>query len=123
VADYIDANLDGALNILALSNLVHLSPRHYVRIFSNTFGTTPHRYIMNQRVGRAKELISKGRSLVEVAAVVGFASQSHLSFAFRQTTGMSPGRFRSNWVHGSNKAIVASAVSSAADKARISNCL
>ena len=123
VVAYIDANLDGALNMLELSNLVQLSPRQYVRVFSNTFGTTPHRYVMNQRVGRAKELISKGRSLVEVAAVVDFASQSHLSFAFRQSTGMSPGRFRSNWVHGSNKASVASSVSSAADKASVSSCL
>jgi AraC-like DNA-binding protein len=123
VAAYIDANLDGALNILELSNLVHLSPRQYVRIFSNTFGTTPHRYVMNQRVGRAKELISKGQSLVDVAAVLGFASQSHLSFLFRQSTGMSPRQFRSNWVHGSNKAIEASEVSSAADKASVSSCL
>jgi len=123
VAAYIDANLDGALNILELSNLVQLSPRQYVRIFSNTFGTTPHRYVMNKRVGRAKELISKGRSLAEVSAALGFASQSHLSFAFRQSTGMSPRQFWLNCNHGKNKASVASAVSSGPDKARVSSCL
>jgi AraC-like DNA-binding protein len=49
---------------------------------------------MKQRVARAKELISKGQPLVEIAAELGFASQSHFSGVFRKVTGVSPGRFR-----------------------------
>jgi AraC family transcriptional regulator len=94
VEEYIHANLDCQLTLFDLANLVQLSPRQFFRIFSSTFGTTPHKYIMSQRVARAKELISKGQLLVEVAAMLGFASQSHFSGAFRRFTGMSPGRFR-----------------------------
>jgi AraC family transcriptional regulator len=94
VADYIQANLDGELNLFDLAELVHLSPRQFFRIFWNTFGTTPHRYIVEERVAQAKELIAKGRLLVDIAAKLGFASQSHFTGVFRQVTGMSPGRFR-----------------------------
>ena len=94
VMDYIHANLQRALNIFELAELIQLSPRQFIRIFSNTFGTTPHRYIINKRVALAKELIAKGRLLVEIAVKLGFASQSHFSGVFRKVTGMSPGQFR-----------------------------
>ena len=77
-----------------LAKLIRLSPRQFIRIFSNTFGTTPHRYIINKRVALAKELIAKGRLLVEIAVKLGFASQSHFSDVFRKVTGMPPGQFR-----------------------------
>lgn len=94
VIDYIQANLGCTLTLFDLANLVQFSPRQFFRIFSNTFGTTPHQYVMKERVARAKELISKGQLLVYVAADLGFANQSHFSAAFRKDTGMSPGRYR-----------------------------
>jgi AraC family transcriptional regulator len=92
--DYIHANLDCKLNLFDLANLVQLRPRQFFRIFSNTFDTTPHRYVMNERVAQAKELLLSGQLLVEIATVLGFANQSHFSGVFRNATGMSPGRFR-----------------------------
>jgi AraC family transcriptional regulator len=94
MVDYIQANLDCELTLFDLAELAQLSPRQFFRTFSNTFGTTPHRYIMNERVAQAKELIAKGQLLVEIAADLGFASQSHFCGVFRKVAGMSPGRFR-----------------------------
>jgi AraC family transcriptional regulator len=94
LTDYIQANLDCALNASDLANLVQLRPRQFSRMFSSTFGTTPHRYIMRERVARAKNLLSKGRPLVEIACDLGFASQSHFSCTFHKAIGVSPGRFR-----------------------------
>ena len=88
------ANLDEEINLVDLACLVDLSPRQFFRIFSTTFGTRPHRYIVKERVALAKELIVRGQLLVEIASVLGFASQSHFSGVFRKVTGMSPGRFR-----------------------------
>jgi AraC family transcriptional regulator len=82
VAEYIRANLDEQLTLGDLACLVDLSPRQFFRIFSITFGTTPHRYIVNERVALAKELIFRGQMLVEIASVLGFASQSHFSGVF-----------------------------------------
>ena len=41
--DYIHANLDRELSLFDLAQLIQLGPRQFFRIFSNTFGTTPHR--------------------------------------------------------------------------------
>jgi AraC family transcriptional regulator len=95
IVDYIRANLGEDLNLHHLASLVDMSPRQFFRLFSNTFESTPHRYVMNARVARAKELLGAGFLLVEVANAVGFASQSHFTDVFRKATGISPGRFRS----------------------------
>jgi AraC-like DNA-binding protein len=94
LVDHIHASLDCELSLFDLSKLVHCSPRQFVRLFSNTFGKTPHQYIINERVARAKDLLLQGRLLVEIATTLGFSSQSHFSGTFRKATGMSPGRFR-----------------------------
>jgi AraC family transcriptional regulator len=94
VVGYIHANLHCNMHLSDLADLVQLSPRQFFRTFSNSFGTTPHQYIMNKRVAEAKGLLSQGQSLVEVAALLGFASQSHFCGVFRRATGLSPGRFR-----------------------------
>jgi AraC family transcriptional regulator len=92
--DYIHANLDHALSLSDLAEIVQLGPRQFFRKFSSTFGTTPHQYILNERVAQAKELIAKGRMFVDIAGKLGFANQSHFSGAFRKVTGMPPGQFR-----------------------------
>jgi AraC family transcriptional regulator len=94
VTDYIHANLDRALNLTELAELVQLRPRSFFRIFSSTFGTTPHRYIIEQRVDVAKQLIARGHRLAEMAVKLGFASQSHFASVFRKVAGMPPGQFR-----------------------------
>ncbi|WP_353744374.1 helix-turn-helix domain-containing protein [Roseovarius sp.] len=47
-----------------------------------------------RRVERAKELIRNGEPLAQVAAACGFASQSHMTRAFRNGTGATPGAWR-----------------------------
>jgi AraC family transcriptional regulator len=94
VMDYIDTNLDCKLSIDDLADLVRVSTRQFFRCFLNTFGTTPHRYVMNERVARAKQLLLRGQLLGEIAVTVGFANQSHFSGVFRKATGVSPNRFR-----------------------------
>ena len=94
VVDYIHSNIDRELSLVDLAQLAKISPRQFVRIFSNTFGTTPHRYILNERVAQAKELIAKGLVLTDIAANLGFASQSHFNVVFRKVTGLPPGQFR-----------------------------
>jgi AraC family transcriptional regulator len=95
--DYIGANLACTLDLLQLADLVDMSPRHFFRVFANTFASTPHRYVTKERVVRAKALLSAGLSLAEIAQTLGFASQSHFGDVFRKVTGVSPGRFRQQY--------------------------
>jgi AraC family transcriptional regulator len=74
---------------------VNLSKPHFVRLFRNTAGTSPHRYIVRMRTERARRMIQTSElPLVEIAAATGFASQSHLGRIFRQTYGVTPAMLR-----------------------------
>jgi AraC family transcriptional regulator len=93
--DLIDDDLSGDLSLSALAASVNLSKPHFVRLFRNTAGTSPHRYIVRMRAERARRMIQTSElPLVEVASAAGFASQSHLTRILRRTYGVTPGELR-----------------------------
>jgi len=95
VLDFIHAHLASDFSLVELADLVQLSPRHFSRIFRNTFGATPYRYVMAERLNQAKALLAtKRQSIVEIAESLGFANQSHFTDVFRRATGLPPRRFR-----------------------------
>ncbi len=60
-------------------------------------GVTPHEYVLQQRVERAKKLLKETKlSVMEVAFLCGFSSHSHLGKWFRQYIGMTPKAYRAN---------------------------
>lgn len=95
VIDYVHAHLRDDLSLIELANAVHLSPRHFSRLFRKTFGTTPYRYVMDERVSEVKSLLASKRfSILEIVEELGFADQSHLTNVFRKATGVTPARYQ-----------------------------
>lgn len=95
VLDMIGTSLDKDLTLDNLAKQASLSPFHFARSFKAATGTSPHRYVLERRIERARKLLEIGSlSLAEVAAACGFSSQAHFSTVFRQSAGMSPGAFR-----------------------------
>jgi AraC-like DNA-binding protein len=92
--DRIDARLDQEVSLSELASHCGLSISHFARAFARSTGVPPHRWLMQRRVGRAKELMLTGTPLAEIALMCGFSDQSHLTRVFSQTTGMTPGRWR-----------------------------
>lgn len=69
-----------------------LSPGYFARAFKRSMGMPPHRWLLLQRVLRAKSLLRDTKlSLTDVAAACGFADQSHFTRVFRSIVGTSPG--------------------------------
>lgn len=95
VIDFIEDNLDGEISLEQLARVACLSPFHFVRSFKAAVGRTPHRYLMDRRVARARALLESGDlPLSQVADICGFASQAHFTSAFRRVTGTTPGAYR-----------------------------
>src|SRR5882762_9077764 len=76
-----------------LARRVDLDMRYLIYVFKLAIGITPHQYRIAMRVELARSLIERGVSLCEVAALAGFADQSHLNRHFRRHWGFSPGAF------------------------------
>ena len=77
--------------LAALSGVSHFQ---LLRGFAREVGITPHAYLVQRRVSLARRLLAEGETLVEVAALAGFADQSHMTRAFVRQLGITPGRYR-----------------------------
>lgn len=93
--EFIDANIEERLELQLLAKVSAMSVYHFARRFKESVGLSPHRYVLNRRVHRAKELIQRGRwGLADLSLTCGFSSQAHFTTAFRREFGVTPGKYR-----------------------------
>lgn len=93
--DFVDSALDEDLSLDRLAEVAGLSVHVLPRAFRRHFGTTPHQYVLHQRLLRARALLSDtDLPIAEVALTTGFSSQSHMTSALKKATGVTPDGFR-----------------------------
>jgi len=88
--ELIKDSLDSNFTLDELASNSNLSKYHFLRVFKQEFGMTPHNFIVNQRVNKAYELIKNGTSISQASLEVGFNDQSHLSRNFKKIYGYTP---------------------------------
>lgn len=92
---FIDRNFAQAIDLDILSSEACVSKFHFIRIFKKTYTKTPHQYLFQKRMDKAKELLKAGRlSIYEVCLHVGFESRQTFTTKFRQHTGLTPAQYR-----------------------------
>jgi AraC family transcriptional regulator len=100
VTGFIQDNLNQQLTLPDLSAVVQMSPYHFARLFKQSTGVPPHRFVVEQRIARASALLREPQlSIGEVGRLVGFRTPSHFTAAFRRMTGITPSAYRGGWRH------------------------
>ncbi|MEO0536719.1 MAG: helix-turn-helix domain-containing protein [Cyanobacteria bacterium P01_A01_bin.123] len=95
VVEYVNAHLDQTVKLADLADLAGVSQFHFSRLFKQSMGISPHQYLLQERVERAKQLLKNSKlAIAEIALQCGFNSQSHLGKSFRELTGVTPSRYR-----------------------------
>jgi AraC family transcriptional regulator len=95
VIDYIHGTLGDDVSLEALAEVAGLSPNYFLVAFKQATGRTPHRYVIEQRIAKACDLLHNPRtSITEVSLAVGFSSQSHLTEVFRRFMDTTPAAYR-----------------------------
>jgi AraC family transcriptional regulator len=89
--EYIQDQLGTDLTVSGIAQAVYMSPYHFTKLFKESTGHSPHQYVVDARVKKAKELLTTGKfTISEVAHHVGFADQSHLTRHFKRVFGLPP---------------------------------
>jgi transcriptional regulator GlxA family with amidase domain len=92
---YIDRHLAENLPVARLARQARLSPYHFVRVFRTATGETPHQYVRNRRIDRAKTLlVTTPLPVTEICVAIGFQSLGSFSSLFRKLTGETPVAYR-----------------------------
>ncbi len=95
IQKHVDDNIGERITLDDLASIAGVSRFHFARAFKAETGTSPMQYVMGRRLGRCRELIAEtDLSLAEIALSCGFASQSHMTTAFRGALGTTPGQYR-----------------------------
>ena len=95
VRELIDRCQEQDLRLARLAQECGLSASQFARSFKRSFGTSVHRYVISQRVDRAKTLL-RGSTLrlADIAAHAGFSDQAAFSRTFQGIVGMPPAKWR-----------------------------
>ncbi|MDM0086724.1 AraC family transcriptional regulator [Variovorax sp. J2P1-31] len=95
VVDFVNADIARPFTVQALAEVAGVSPRHFLRAFQQSTGSTPLRFIQKLRIEKAKELLSRAQaSATEIALDCGFSHAQHFSTAFKKATGETPSSYR-----------------------------
>ena len=94
VCELIEGGLGEDLALDTLAAEARMSSWHFLRVFRRETGATPHLYVLQRRLARARHLLEAGEPPAAVAAATGFSDQSHLTNRFRRTYGVTPAVFR-----------------------------
>ena len=96
--EWVIGHLECDLSLSTMAHNANLSPRQFSRRFKQTTGTTPHQWLLRQRILRARELLEQGTmSIEDVARHSGFGSTAAMRPHFTRFVTTSPAAYKRNF--------------------------
>lgn len=93
--DLVDARYAEPITVDDLAAAAGLSRAHFSRMFSRTFGESPHAYLQSRRLERAAALLRyTDRSVADICAMVGLTSVGSFTTSFARVYGKPPAAYR-----------------------------
>lgn len=89
-------NNDASLSVEKLAKYIGYDKSYLIRFFKKEVGITPQQYILNEKVNKAKNLLtfSESNRLSDISVSSGFFDQSHLNRNFKNLFGTSPKAYK-----------------------------
>ncbi len=95
VLRFIEANVSERMSLAAMARKAGMSAYHFLRIFRQIVGLTPHQFVLRARLHRAAMLLKRSDQPVSTIALdAGFEDLSTFNRRFRRVMGVAPGRYR-----------------------------
>ena len=91
---FIDRHYAEHIDLDNIAEEANFSKFHFIRLFKTTYGKTPHCYLTQVRIDKAKELLKENKSVMDVCFSVGFDSVTSFAGLFKKLAGLSPSAFQ-----------------------------
>lgn len=93
--EFIDDSYCSPIDLVQISKEASISQFHFLRLFRRVYNKTPHKYLTEKRIDKAKQLLSKNElSVTDICFEIGFQSLGSFSTMFNKHVGYSPSEFR-----------------------------
>jgi AraC-like DNA-binding protein len=91
---YIDEHYAANVDLSDIADEACFSKFHFIRLFKTIYGKTPHQYLTEVRINRAKELLDDDATVACACFSVGFDSISTFTGLFKRRVGLTPAAFQ-----------------------------
>lgn len=91
---FMDEHYHEPITLLQISQKAFLSRFHFHRLFSQVYRKTPHQYLTQRRMEKAKDLLEENKPVTDVCNEVGFESLGSFSVLFKKEIGFAPQYYR-----------------------------
>src|SRR5258705_6318957 len=96
---FIDHNFAKKIGLKDIAGEAYFSRFHFLRLFKLMYGKTPHRYLTEVRIRKAKEFLQTGLPVADVCYLTGFESTSSFKGLFKRYTASTPGAYQKQLKH------------------------
>lgn len=96
VEKYIQNNLCHAITLSDISKAIGYNEFYIIRVFKKKFGLTPHAFLINKRIEKARQELTQNRdiNLSQLSCDVGFYDQSHFCKVFKRVFAKTPNNYK-----------------------------
>lgn len=100
---YMEMHMAEKITLFELSEVTHLSPNHFSRVFKIVSGFSPMEFLNRIRVQKAAQLLlNTNKTIVEIAMDTGFNDSNYFSRSFKKCRSETPSEFREKYIKGLN---------------------
>lgn len=99
IQKYIDTHYKEDISLQKISDDLNISPYYLSHVFKEMIGYSPIQYILRRRIGESQTLlITTNYSVTKIASMVGYDNPSNFNIIFTKHVGMSPRKYRNNYI-------------------------
>jgi AraC-like DNA-binding protein len=91
---FIESNYRNKTDLDLVSDEACFSKFHFLRLFKKVYGKTPHQFLVEVRIEKAKELLKQNVAVKDVCEAVGFESLGTFTSLFKRRVGETPAKFQ-----------------------------
>lgn len=100
---FIDENFSGNINLNAVADEAFFSKFHFIRLFKDVYGKTPHQYLISVRMEKAKQFLQTNMLIADVCFAVGFDSVSSFTGLFKRINKIPPSVYQQQQLRRKNE--------------------